>query len=313
MNKVCIGMPVHAEPERLLATVASVRANTGGDFQLVLLPDGPDHATAGTLANQREIPQLATLEPCGGAACFNRLAQYDNAAVIVLLESGALVGPGWLDYLLIAFLADPHNGLAGPSTNRSWNDQAIFSSSDPAPNDITLAAVAAARRNGTTLRTLEPLYSLADFCYAVRCEVIDAIGLADEGYGLGPCWEMDYNIRAARAGWRGVWACAAYVHRDPFTLRRQRDEARFFESSKRRYQDKFCGARLRGEKSDYRVHCRGDACPNFAPANLIQLGNAPVPPQGTDSNRAFSNRPGRNRTAASQLHHANVQSAWFRA
>ena len=29
---------------------------------------------------------------------------------------------------------------------------------------------------------------------------VPAIGGADESYGLGPCWEMDYNIRAARAG-----------------------------------------------------------------------------------------------------------------
>src|SRR5262249_36253814 len=90
-------------------------------------------------------------------------------------------------------------------------------------------------------------------------------------YGLGQCWEMDYNIRAARAGWRGVWACSAYVHRATFTARRQSEEERRFEASKRHYQDKFCGARLRGEKTDYRVHCRGDACPNFAPATLIEI------------------------------------------
>jgi O-antigen biosynthesis protein len=276
MNKVCIGIPIHAEPERLPATLESVRANTSAEFQLVLLPDGPDHATARLLADLPEIPQLATSEPRGGAACFNRLALYDDADAIVLLESGALVGPGWLDHLLAALRADPQNGLAGPSTNRSWNEQAIFTSSEPAPADFVRAAFEANRRYGISVRTLEPLYSLADFCYAVRREVIEAIGSADEGYGLGPCWEMDYNVRAARAGWRGVWACAAYVHRAPFTLRRQRDETRFFESSKRRYQDKFCGARLRGDKFDYRVHCHGDACPNFAPAHLIELMEAPA-------------------------------------
>jgi glycosyltransferase involved in cell wall biosynthesis len=82
---------------------------------------------------------------------------------------------------------------------------------------------------------------------------------------------MDYNARAARAGWRGVWACAAYVERAPLTARRRREEARRFVASKHRYQDKFCGARLRGEKSDYREHCRGDACPNFAPPSLIHI------------------------------------------
>jgi O-antigen biosynthesis protein len=194
-----------------------------------------------------------------------------------LLESGAQVGPRWLNHLRSALDEDSRNGLAGPSTNRSWNEQAVFTAAEPPPNDVSAAALDVIRRFGASIRTLEPLYSLADFCYGVRRVVVEAIGLADEGYGLGPCWEMDYNIRAARAGWRGVWACAAYVHRAPFTLRRQGDETRFFESSKRHYQDKFCGGRLRGEKYDYRLHCRGDACPNFAPANLIRTTNQPSP------------------------------------
>jgi glycosyltransferase involved in cell wall biosynthesis len=273
MNKVCIGIHVYAEPERLVATLGSVRATTRGEFQLVLLPDGPDPATATALTDHGDLPQLGSKEPNGGAACFNRLAQYNDADLIVLLESGALVGSNWLDHLISALNNDPRNGLVGPSTNCSWNEQAVFPSDRPLPIDPAAAALDVIRRFGTTVRTLEPLYSLSDFCYGVRREVIKTIGLADEGYGLGPCWEMDYNVRAARAGWRGVWACAAYVHRAPFPARRQSNEARLFESSKRRYQEKFCGARLRGEKSDYRVHCRGDACPNFAPANLIQISH----------------------------------------
>src|SRR5262249_22307967 len=121
----------------------------------------------------------------------------------------------------------------------------------------------------------------------VRREVIDAIGLADEGYGLGPCWEMDYNIRAARAGWRGVWACGAYVHRAPFTRRRHNDERRLFEINKHRYQNKFCRARLRGEKIDYRSHCRGDSCPNFAPRHLIQIKT----PSQTSLSAAYDPNP----------------------
>src|SRR5262249_35522603 len=164
------------------------------------------------------------------------------------------VGAGWLDHLLAALEAGERNGLAGPTTNYAWNEQCVYWGSGGDPDEIARTAQATTLRFGSEVRTLEPLYSLADFCYAVRREVIKDVGAADEAYGLGPCWEMDYNIRAARAGWRGVWACAAYVHRAPFTARRQLEEERRFEASKQRYQDKFCGARLRGEKSDYRAH-----------------------------------------------------------
>ena len=136
---------------------------------------------------------------------------------------------------------------------------------------MAAAAQVAARRFQGQTRVLEPLHSLADFCYAVRREVVDGIGAADEAYGLGPCWEMDYNVRAARAGFRGVWACAAYVHRLPFTPRRRLEESRLFEASRRLYQDKFCGLRLRGQAGAYEPHCRGDACEHFAPRDLIRI------------------------------------------
>lgn len=271
MTRVCIGIHVHAEPERLQTTLASLRANTEPKVECVLLPDGPDLATTAVLATFGELPQSGTPTPLGAAACFNRLVTSTDADVLVMLESGAQVGPAWLEHLLAALWADPRNGLAGPSTNNSWNEQCAFPRSGATSDEIARTADEAASRFGKDAQTLEPLYSLADFCYVVRREVIETIGAADEAYGLGPCWEMDYNIRAARAGWRGVWARAAYVHRSPLTERRRREEVLRFEASKRLYQDKFCGARLRVEKADYRSHCRGDACPNFAPSGLIKV------------------------------------------
>jgi glycosyltransferase involved in cell wall biosynthesis len=271
MKQVSIGIYAHEQPEQLQATLDSLRRNTVHPVELVLLPDGPDAAMREALRGLGGMPQLGTASPQGAPACFNRLASNTASDLVVLLESGSQVGPGWLEHLISALEAAPRNGLAGPSTNCAWNEQCVYAGSGGSAEEIARTANAAASRFGGQVRTLEPLYSLADFCYAVRREVIEDIGGADETYGLGPCWEMDYNIRAARAGWHGVWACAAYVHRAPFTARRAREEAARFEFSRRRYQDKFCGGRLRAEKTDYRDHCRGDACPNFAPPPLIEI------------------------------------------
>ncbi len=269
--QLAIGIHVHAEPVRLHATLASVRANSSGAYELLLLPDGPDQAMQLALTSLGDIQQLATTEPRGAPACFNRLAANTDADILVLLESGSIVGPGWLDRLLAALEADPQHGLAGPSTNLAWNEQNVFPQARGDSAAIARTAQEAWQRFGATWRTLESLYSLADFCYVIRREVVKAIGTADEAYGPGPCWEMDYNIRAARAGWRGVWARSAYVYRSPYTARRQRDERARFEVNKQRYQDKFCGLRLRGEKHAYEPHCRGEACEHFAPRHLIQV------------------------------------------
>jgi O-antigen biosynthesis protein len=267
---VLVGVHVHAQPAQLRATLASLQSGGGPSFRLVLLPDGPDAGTRAALTSIA-VPQDATARALGPAACLNRLARDGAADVIVLLESGCLVGPGWLEGLLAALCTRPGIGLAGPSTNLAWNQQAAFPGRGGSADEVTATAEEARRRFGSRTRSLAPLHSLADFCFAVTRATLDAVGAADEGFGLGPCWEMEYCARALRAGFRAVWACGVYVHRSEFTPRRQQMERALFETSKRRYQDAVCGLRLSGGHSGYRSHCEGAACPHFAPPDRVRV------------------------------------------
>jgi glycosyltransferase involved in cell wall biosynthesis len=279
---IAIGIVATEDADRLGATIDHVRRHTWIPYQLWLLGDGPDAAVSAKIDAWREDRRSATGDPQGMAACFNRLCRGSDAELLVLLEAGSLAAPGWLDWLVRGLDSHPANGLAGPSTNLCWNPQRAFSSN----GDLAERAAQAASWYARRVQTLEPLYSLADFCYAVRREVVDAIGPADEAYGVGPCWEMDYNIRAARAGWRGVWVGASYVERMPATNRRREDEAALFERNKRLYQSKFCRRQLSVASarsasavgSFFRSHCRGDDCPNFAPRSTplrIEAATAP--------------------------------------
>ena len=272
---IAIGIPLRGDPFLLERTVAALR-QTAAEARLVLLHHGlPEEQEAALARDSGLVAMLCERE--GNAACFNRLTRSIQAEVYILFECGAVPAPGWLGRLLATFTRVPRCGLTGPSTNRCWNEQCLMPGAELYPAqpefDRASAARAVERRYGAARRSLRPLHSLADFCYAVRREVVEAIGLADEGYSAGVCWEMDYNIRAHRAGFLGVWTCGAYVERAPelpapsWTA----EAASILEAGKARYQDKFCGRRLRGGKSAYREHCRGDACPNFAPPGLIQI------------------------------------------
>ena len=284
MTSITVGIHVHTEPPRLEATLTAVRQPGRRPLELLLLGDGPDRALRASLRTT-EIPQSVTTEALGPPACFNRLAAYGDSDVVILLESGAIPAPGALDLLIDALLADSRNGLAGPSTNLAWNEQCMFPRGLGDPVSVARTGGTATSRFGAATRELTPLHSLSDFCYAVRREVIEAIGGADEGYGLGPCWEMEYNVRAARAGFRGLWVCGAYVHRAPFTARRRIEEARRFEASRRRYQDNVCGLRLNGRRQDYEAHCRGEACEHFAPTGAIRIAR-PVSPAASETTMA---------------------------
>ena len=235
------------------------------------ITDGADLGGPDATRRFLRLHSPADLEICSlnaaGALGFNELVAVP-ADVYVLLEGGALVGPDWLTHLLAA-LARPGCGLAGPSSNRSWNEQSCVPRSRADLTGVRRDAALLATRFGSSARSLAPLYSLGAFCYAVRREVVEAIGQADPAYGEGPCWEMDYNARAARAGFAGLWVGAAYVYRPPAPAHVVRREGELLKQNTYLYQDRLCGPQLRNERTDYEPHCLGDACEHFAPEGLV--------------------------------------------
>jgi hypothetical protein len=57
-----------------------------------------------------------------------------------------------------------------------------------------------------------PSFHHPSFCLLIRREVIDAIGLLDERFGLGCFEDDDYTLRAIQAGYRAVVAVDALIH-----------------------------------------------------------------------------------------------------
>src|SRR5215471_3601613 len=156
MRKVSIGIHLSEEPQRLYATIDSLRVNTTGDVEMVLLPDGPDLKMRHALRSFSDFTILQTEQARGAPACFNRLASFSDARVVVLLESGAQPGPRWLDHLLRGLDADAQNGLAGPSTNICWNAQGAFAHARANEDNVAEFAAQAEARFANEWRTLEP-------------------------------------------------------------------------------------------------------------------------------------------------------------
>ena len=74
----------------------------------MLLADAADRETRATLWTLREMRQIVSEVPMGGAACFNRLAGATDADLIVLLESGVTcLPPRWIELLVAALDGDP--------------------------------------------------------------------------------------------------------------------------------------------------------------------------------------------------------------
>ena len=260
-----IAIPDLAGPASRTATLEALARCTSEPHQIVFL-----------IEEGQPVPEIEgcryLIEPAPQAipAALNRLLAATETPYLLLLESGAIVTPGWLTRLLEP-LTDPANGLSGPSTNRCWNEQQIALANPAISRDPDLIASQLARRYGNRIISLDTLHSLNDFCYLFKREVAVALGGFDEAYGVGPCWEIDFNTRAARSGWRAIWVPAAYVQRGPTLPHRLQHIRQLFTHNKQLYQDHFCGLRLQGQAGPYEVHCQGENCPHFAPPGQIRL------------------------------------------
>ena len=302
-QQILVGVHLVDDAPGLAATLASLLEHTPLSFNLRLLPDdalaSQAAARQGVQMAAPALVQLPVPQQAGAAACFNQLVS-EPADIYVFLEGGVQVAPGWLERMLTALGADANRGLAGPSTNRGWNEQAVAPACAGTPQALCEQADALQSRFGDACVSLAPLHSLGDFCYVVTNEVVAAIGAADTAYAQGPCWEMDYNVRAARAGFEGVWVQAAFVHRAPRSVSAAAVQDGLLAPNKRLYQDRFCGLRKQGGEGNgrggkgrnegdgrlprpvqppaYHTHCAGEVCRHFAVPELVQIFHSLPPP-----------------------------------
>lgn len=281
-KNVLIGIywPPFSGEKDVLRTIDSISLSSGGlQLKLVILADGNttdlNSAMPGTFSVFRNDGYR------GKAYCFNCLTGSGTADFFVFVEAGVLLGPDCLLLLLNAIDEHSEYGLAGPSTNSCWNEQGKISIT-PANSNYRAIAAQVKREHKNECTELLPLHSLSDFCYVVKKEVVDRIGSADEAYGTGGCWEMDFNIRAARCGFKGVWVKGAFAWR---TLNWPRED---MQKSRQVYQSRFCARQQQGKPAVFKMHCRGDDCSNFAVPALVQTRIAPMNRQLFPLPTAFS-------------------------
>jgi len=143
----------------------------------------------------------------GFAGGVNFGIQQAKGQYVVILNNDTLPTSGWLDEMINVFENNPTVGIVSPVTNYvGEGPQLELEAKDIDPKEIDTYA---SKINGRGVYH-EP-GRLVFFCVMIRKNVIEQIGLLDEGYIKGNFEDDDYCLRAILSGYKLAIAKSAFV------------------------------------------------------------------------------------------------------
>lgn len=207
--------------EMTIAAVRSVLEDLGTREACVVVVDnasgdGSDRVIADWISEAADprVRFVRSETNSGFSGGNNRaIAEAPGAELYLLLNSDALLRPGFFDRMLAAVEAAPDRGLFAPRLE--WDDgtpqQSCFRFHGPASEIIRSAGsgpVTRALRSHVVALSVDPdpaEIEWASFaCILLRGDMVREIGPMDEGYFLY-FEDAEYAFRARQAGWRIAW------------------------------------------------------------------------------------------------------------
>ncbi len=212
-RRVDVVIPVYrglAETRACVESALAARAATPYDVVVVddHTPEPQIARWLETLARDGQITLLTHAQNRGFVASVNEGMALNPGRDVVLLNSDTEVAPGWLDRLAACARSDPRIGTATPFSNNATicsYPRTLAANAIPAgESTATLDAAFAAANAGRS----QDIVTAVGFCMYITRACLDRVGAFDlERYGAGYGEEVDFCMRARRAGFRNV-ACA---------------------------------------------------------------------------------------------------------
>jgi GT2 family glycosyltransferase/tetratricopeptide (TPR) repeat protein/2-polyprenyl-3-methyl-5-hydroxy-6-metoxy-1,4-benzoquinol methylase len=203
-----IVLVTHNQLAYTIECLDSIRQHTDEPYELICVDNA---STDGTVEYLRSLPGVRLLvnpDNRGFPAAANQGIRTATGSQVLLLNNDTVVTTGWLMRLLRALHEDAKVGLVGPYSNIASGRQRLTPSYEDLSEVDGFAWDWGNRHDGFR----EEVETLSGFCLLIRREVVDAVGLLDERFGVGCLEDDDYCVRARRAGYRTVLARDAFIH-----------------------------------------------------------------------------------------------------
>lgn len=216
---------VHNALDDVRVCLESVLAAWQPTQHVYVIDDGSEAATASFLAGLAAAHPQLTLVRHEQAQGYTRSAsegmRIGRSPFVILLNSDTRVSPNWALKLLQTACSAPDIGIVGPMSNAaSWQSMPL--QRDPVTGRMAINELPA----GMTCEDMDRLFEqkgyqahpprvplVNGFCYGIKREVIDAIGVFDhEAFPRGYGEEDDFSMRALKAGFMHALATHCYVY-----------------------------------------------------------------------------------------------------
>jgi GT2 family glycosyltransferase len=203
-----------AETRRCLESVLAARVRTPHEIVVVddASPEPPLSAWLREASAGGRFTLIVHEHNRGFVASVNEGMRLHPGRDVLLLNSDTEVAPGWLDRIVACAAREPRAGTVTPfSNNATICSYPRFAQPNPLPEGTGTAALDAAFARANAGQAVE-IPTAVGFCMFISRRCLDEVGLFDEeAFGRGYGEEVDFCMRAARAGWRHWLAADTFV------------------------------------------------------------------------------------------------------
>src|SRR4051794_1026402 len=193
---VGIVIPVFNQLNYTRDCLASLRATSKPDLQIVLVNNGSSAQTAEFLATCPGVTVINNLQNLGCAAAWNQGVKATKADWLVILNNDVLLTSGWLEGLL-AFAQENGLDIVSPAIREGLMNYELEAYARQFVTS-TAKATRAGVANG--------------ICFMVHRRVSAKVGLFDENFRIGQFEDTDFFRRARLAGFKLGTTGRSFIH-----------------------------------------------------------------------------------------------------
>ena len=185
--------------------VNSIRRNTHFPYRIIIVDNASGDETRRYLdelvkAKDVEIVLIRNSENLGNSKGANQGIRASDADYVCILDNDTIVMENWLTEMIGVAEVDKRIGVVNPMSNFGARK----------PFGKTWEYVAEQNYNKNKGDYIETAAAIG-FCFLIKREVIERIGLWPEGYGPGYLEDTEYSVNAIKNGYKVVIAQGAYV------------------------------------------------------------------------------------------------------